>query len=261
MSLLNNISPKTKVSASLNRGMGATILDAHNTQQSQNKAQASLINNTGGYGGGRRRKRGGSAVPVCKSAPNVPSTAPTYLGGNSNKMYPNGNQNIFSALTTQKSQVANSALDNTGGWASVKAQSGGAPDLGNFIESLNNMSGGRRRRRRRVSRRRKTNRKRKRTIRRKLKRRRKRRRTRRRKKRRKRRTRRGGAAAGFLGEQSCGEVRTHPMFNDCCGLDKAEIEAEKNAIAEILREYHAVEQDRRQQQQQQQDNRHLFHPF
>ena len=142
MSLVENITIKPKVSASLNRGMGATILDAHNTLQRQNKLQASLIHNTGGHIGGRRRKRGGSTTPVCASAPNVPSVAPTYLGGNSNKMSPNGNQNIFSALTAQKSQVANSALDNTGGWASVKTQSGGAPDLGNFIESLNNMSGG-----------------------------------------------------------------------------------------------------------------------
>jgi len=168
MSLVENTTIKPKVSASLNRGMGATILDAHNTLQRHNKLQASLIHNTGGHSGGRRRKRGGSTIPVCKSAPNVPSVAPTYLGGDSNKMYPNGNQNIFSALTGQKSQVANSALDNTGGWASVKTQSGGAPDLGNFIESLNNMSGGRRRRRKRRSRRRKTNRKRRRTRRRKL---------------------------------------------------------------------------------------------
>ena len=62
------------------------------------------------------------------------------------------------------------------------------------------------------------------------------RKTKRRKKRKRRKTRkrkrrrRGGVAAGFLGEQSCGEVRQHPMFDDCCGLDKAEIEAEKAEI-------------------------------
>jgi len=73
-------------------------------------------------------------------------------------------------------------------------------------------------------------------VKRKTKRRRGKRKTKRRKKRKRRKTRkrkrrrRGGVAAGFLGEESCGEVRQHQMFDDCCGHDKAEIEAEKNEI-------------------------------
>ncbi len=70
----------------------------------------------------------------------------------------------------------------------------------------------------------------------------------RRKTRKRKRRRRGGVAAGFLGEQSCGEVRQHPMFDDCCGLDKAEIEAEKAEIeaekAEIEAEKAEIEAEK-----------------
>ena len=69
----------------------------------------------------------------------------------------------------------------------------------------------------------------------------------RRKTRKRKRRRRGGVSAGFLGEESCVEIREHPMFKDCCGLD----------IAKRLRDH----QNAAARRQQHQDNRHLFNHF
>ncbi len=61
----------------------------------------------------------------------------------------------------------------------------------------------------------------------------------RRKTRKRKRKRRGGVAAGFLGEESCGEVKLNPMYQDCCELEKAELRGR----------FLAVERQRRRQQQ------------
>jgi hypothetical protein len=89
----------------------------------------------------------------------------------------------------------------------------------------------------------------------------KRRRTRKKRKRRKtrkrkrRRRRKGGVAAGFLGEQSCGEVRTHPMFNDCCELDKADLRRQLRRAHRHLQ--HGRDRNARQQLRQQQQHNYL----
>ena len=93
----------------------------------------------------------------------------------------------------------------------------------------------------------------------------------RRKTRKRKRRRRGGGGRGLLEDVCEADVKQHKMFDDCCGLEKAQLEAEKNEIAERLREYQNAERDRRQQQQQHQqqqqpqrqhqDNRRLFNHF
>ena len=102
----------------------------------------------------------------------------------------------------------------------------------------------RRTRRNRGGKRRKTRKKRKRRKTRKKIKKRKRRKTRKRK-------RRGGLAAGFQGEQSCGEVRQHPMFTDCCELDMVAYRRQfERTVRRLTRERDAAINDARRPQQQ-----------
>ena len=110
----------------------------------------------------------------------------------------------------------------------------------------------RRTRRNRGGKRRKTRKKRKRRKTRKKIKKRKRRKTRKRK-------RRGGLAAGFQGEQSCGEVRQHPMFTDCCELDMVAYRRQsERTVRRLTRERDAAINDARRPQQQPEQKRHHY---